>query len=169
MLVINVNKKGFMFVETIVMCAILMVALLLIYNSYTSAIAREKERLNYNLVAGELRISFIKRYLIDKSPSTWICNSETSCPKVEALFGENTFIGLGDYLPEDVTKLYNIEQIYLAKCDGDFSWLEGDFGVFVNSMKSCSDDRKYRFVAEFKEDNGEYSYAWVEYPLVKEE
>ena len=63
------NKKGFMFIETIVMCAILMVALLIIYNNYTSAIAREKERLNYNTIAGEYKLYYIKRYLIAEKDS----------------------------------------------------------------------------------------------------
>lgn len=164
-----VNKKGFVFIETIVMCAVLMVALLIIYNSYTSAIAREKERINYNIVAGEIRISLVKKYLVDKYPNIWICSSEISCPGISSLFGENDFIGIGEYLPADIANLYNIQQIYVAKCNGDFSWLEGDFGVFVNSMKGCSDTRKYRFVAEFKENNGQYSYAWVEYPYVEED
>ena len=60
------NKKGFMFIETIVMCAILMVALLMIYKSYTSAITKEKEKLNYNFVAGEIRLNLIKKYQIAK-------------------------------------------------------------------------------------------------------
>ena len=179
------NKKGFMFIETIVMCAILMVALLMIYKSYTSAITKEKEKLNYNFVAGEIRLNLIKKYLIDKN-SEWICENELTCGKANTLlndpFDPKEYVNLKEEVPASyyIYKIYNIQSLYLAKCDAVFrendnskknntdTSINADFYMFLYSMKPCSDNKKYRFIAEFLENDGKYYYAWVEYPYVGE-
>ncbi len=176
------NKKGFMFIETIVMCAILMVALLMIYKSYTSAITKEKEKLNYNFVAGEIRLNLIKKYLIDKD-SEWICENELTCGKANTLlnnrFKPKEYVNLKEQVSENIRNIYNIQSLYLAKCtafkkndnskkNNTDTSINADFYMFLYSMKPCSDNKKYRFIAEFLENDGKYYYAWVEYPYVGE-
>lgn len=164
MLVINVNKKGFMFIETIVMCAILMVILLLIYNGYTSSIAKQKEKLNYNTTAGELKLYYVKKYLMNELG--WVCISAENCPQVVSFLGDASYKDLSSEIG-DLKNLYKIEKIYLTKCSGEISET-GDFGEYLDSLKEC--DSQYRLVAEFKDvDTSKYSYAWIEYPLVETE
>lgn len=42
------NKKGFVFIETIVVVAVLTVSLLMIYSTYSATLRKEKNRMSYN-------------------------------------------------------------------------------------------------------------------------
>lgn len=42
------NKKGFVFVETIVVVAVLTVSLLMVYSTYSAVMIKEKKRIRYN-------------------------------------------------------------------------------------------------------------------------
>lgn len=42
------NKKGFVFVETIVVVAVLTISLLMVYSTYSSMLMKEKTRMKYN-------------------------------------------------------------------------------------------------------------------------
>lgn len=42
------NKKGFVFIETIVVVAVLTISLLMVYSTYSSMIMKEKTRIKYN-------------------------------------------------------------------------------------------------------------------------
>lgn len=158
----NMNKKGFMFIETIVMCAILMVALLLIYNGYTASIARQKEKLNYNTTAGELKLYHLKKYLMNEKG--WVCVKKDDCPEVDSFLGSESYKLLPSEL-SDLEELYNIKKAYLATCEDTID-VSGDFGTYLNGLKKCGS--KYRLVAEFYDkDTRQYSYAWIEYPYVE--
>lgn len=159
----NMNKKGFMFIETIVMCAVLMVALLLIYNGYTASIARQKEKLNYNTTAGELKLYHLKKYLINEMG--WVCVNAESCPKISEILGDANYKELPAEL-DDLKDIYNINKVYLATCSAEINE-SGDFKTYLNSLKSC--DSEYRLVAEFyDEDTSKYFYAWIKYPYVED-
>lgn len=82
------NKKGFSFVETIVMCAILMVGLLVVYKSYTSSIYTQKNKLNYNNTDSIYTLLYLKNYLIDNDVIT--CLSFEKCPNMEAKLRKKT-------------------------------------------------------------------------------
>lgn len=164
-MVVHVNKKGFMFIETIVMCAILMVGLLFIYKSYTASIAKEKQRLNYISAPGTYRLYFLKKYLVTEMPSIWGCDHEGNCPSVldTSYLEKELENSIGD-----AKEIYNIEKLVLLPCDYSGNYDEGtDFGEYIKSLKKC--DYKYRLVAEFKEDNETYSYAWIGYPVLEGE
>lgn len=173
------NKKGFMFVETIVMCAALMLGLLIIYNSYTSSISREKERLNYNTIEGQYKLIAVKQYLQGKNVE-WQCTESGgsfNCTKAQNLLSSANFLEISGELTT-LMELYDIESIYLAKCedssgeiiDTEIAVTNDDFKQYLKTIKSCDDTSKYRFIGEFyDEETKTYSYAWVEYPIINEE
>ena len=181
------NKKGFMFVETIVMCAALMLGLLIIYNSYTSSISREKERLNYNTIEGQYKLIAVKQYLQGKNVE-WQCTESGgsfNCTKAQNLLSSANFLEISGELTTTLMELYGIESIYLAKCEDSSGEIidteivanNDDFKQYLKTIKSCDDENKdgnpdynYRFIAEFYDDENEvYSYAWVGYPIINEE
>lgn len=172
------NKKGFMFVETIVMCAILMVGLLIIYNSYTSAIAREKERLNYNNVTEQYKLYYIKKYLI--AEKDWACKKKDDCNIDDRLPESNSVLEITDEISDSIRMVFSDQQkdengnnldivkLYVAKCKAKANDypdnIPDDLRVYLKTLKSC--DTKYRIVGEFyNEKTKKYSYAWVDYPL----
>lgn len=195
------NKKGFMFVETIVMCAALMLGLLIIYNSYTSSIAREKRRVNYNTIEGQYKLIAIKQYL--QNVHEWSCTKLASgydCEKAKTYLGTNDYKDLSadtTLLPNYVKDMYDIrwyidgytpsgyscasgkclsKTIYLAKCEANKDSIITDVGTnqdfiqYLKTIKDCDDPKRYRFIAEFyDEETKTYSYAWVEYPIINEE
>lgn len=173
------NKKGFMFIETIVMCAILMIGLLVIYNSYTSAITRERERLEYNAIAEQYKLYYIKRYLI--AEQDWTCKKKYDC-YIDGRFTTETKVLeiTKDELDDDAREIYfdkpktenNIEldytKIYVAKCEAiveDYpDDIPDDLINYIKTLKKCTTN--YRIVGEFyNEKTKKYSYAWVDYPL----
>ena len=151
-----------MFIETIVMCAILMVALLLIYNGYTSSIARQKEKLNYNTTAGELKLYHLKKYLMNEIG--WVCVSAENCPKISEFLGEADYKEIT--IVDDLKKVYDINKVYIVKGNKKITSESGDFDTYLKNLKNS--DSKYRLVAEFYDkDTKKYSYAWIEYPYVE--
>lgn len=64
------NKKGFIFVETLIVIAILTVALLMTYSTYSGLIMREKTRIKYNDTIYIYRTYYIadmfKSYRLDR-------------------------------------------------------------------------------------------------------
>lgn len=155
------NKKGFMFIETIVMCSILMVGLLLIYNSYRSSIAQQKEKLNYNTTAGELKLYYFKEFFVNKNNIK--CNANYECVSNEVMpFDGHSAGKMGFY---DITKLFVIN------CGDNVDPTEQglyDLYNYIKTLKACKDERAYRFVAEFWDENSKkHSYAWLEYPIIE--
>lgn len=57
------NNKGFIFIETVVTVVILSASLLILYNTYSSSIENEKDRLNYDDVAFIYRTNEIRKFL----------------------------------------------------------------------------------------------------------
>lgn len=169
------NKKGFMFIETIVMCAILMIGLLTIYKSYTSSIAREKERLNFDSdISNSYKLYYFKTYLKKNDKNLWLCTDEDNCPIDEKFKAENN-----EYIDFFKTEIINefgidkaifdtfdIEKIYLIKCDS----LLNENDSFYEYQKTLKDDcNKYRFIAEFyNEKTNKYTYGNIVYPQESE-
>lgn len=64
------SKKGFVFIETLLTVVVLMTSLLLIYSSYSSTIADERERLYKDDISFMYRTKDIKNFLIKNSNIT---------------------------------------------------------------------------------------------------
>ena len=180
MMVINVNKKGFMFIETIIMSTILLVALLIIYNSYTASISQQKMKMNYDTAIGEIKLHYLKKMMINEVG--WKCEQENSCSVIDEflnLYGGETYNRNGYYWmyngynyswlakTNDVAKIYGIERYLLV---GDINKLKqvgfkNSFGNYIKKFEI--DNSKYLILAEFvDEDTNVYSYASTKYPHV---
>ena len=57
------NKKGFIFVETIIVIAILLSSLMLIYSLYASSVSNENIRLRYDDTAKLYEAFYLRKYL----------------------------------------------------------------------------------------------------------
>lgn len=136
------NKDGFSFVETIVMCAILMVGLLFVYKSYTSSINVQKFRLENDGVAEQYKLIKIKEYLVERND--WKCESMTSCERFS-----NWFSISSGFVPKTCSKETCMDN-YCQKHDGNNGLVElirckkgnGEWGSKASSycdgiVKSC--------------------------------
>ena len=57
------NKKGFIFIETIIVTAVVLASLMLVYSLYISSIASENRRLRYNDTAKLYETFYVRKYL----------------------------------------------------------------------------------------------------------
>lgn len=167
------DKKGFMFVETIVMCAILMLALLYVYTTFTGLMAKEKERINYNTVGAQYRLYHFKKYLIDKNYLTETKANEISEYSLKS--GATEIFNITDTILES----YEISDLVFAKCSENVKDITLDnssspeFKTYIKTIGECTNANHYRFIGEIKVNmnNGvntsasyNYYYGWIEYP-----
>lgn len=68
------KKNGFVFIETIIVVVFLSASLLMLYNSFTSSILKEKDRLYYDDTAYIYRTNFIRKYLENNSNIEYVKN-----------------------------------------------------------------------------------------------
>ena len=61
------NKKGFVFIETIITIVFLAAALLVLYSSYRNAIVEERKRIYYDDISYLYRNYYIADFLINKT------------------------------------------------------------------------------------------------------
>ena len=71
------NKKGFVFIETIIMIVVLAVSLLAIYGAYSAAINDEKTRLTYDDASHLYRNYYILNYLYSNNLKSFITSNLT--------------------------------------------------------------------------------------------
>ena len=119
------NKKGFVFVETIITIVFLAAALLILYTSYRSAITEEREKVYYDDIGYLYRNYYIADYLINKSDIYQKKNSQ---------FNEKYIMEVTE---ENVNNLFTPEQIE-AKNPEELMKIKERFNV--NRMLLVSDD-----------------------------
>ncbi|MEG0977451.1 MAG: hypothetical protein RSF02_02735, partial [Bacilli bacterium] len=61
------NKKGFIFIETVVTVVVLSTSLLLLYSSYSNTIYKEKDKIYYDDLSYIYRTNYIKNFLTQNS------------------------------------------------------------------------------------------------------
>jgi prepilin-type N-terminal cleavage/methylation domain-containing protein len=76
------NKKGFVFIETIVVITILSVALLSVYSTFTSSYLKEQKKVYYDEISHVYRGYYVAKYLFNNS-------------NAEAYFLDNTSFSAG--------------------------------------------------------------------------
>ncbi len=141
------KKKGFVFVETLVVTAVLTISLLASYSTFSALVIKEKERITYNDSAYLYRTYYIEKFL--KNFSLYnvrdYIDSETTIngKKVKRAYSK---IGCsGDLFPpeanhnlatcEALINSLNVENLYLTFKDLGYlqqcnNW-EGDCAVFA--------------------------------------
>ncbi len=159
------EKNGFIFIETIVIVAILTFSLLVVYTSYNSAITKEKNRLKYNDTVYLYRTYNIVNYLKNNG-----LKNMKSLVKDNALIQFNcrhNILNLSIENQKFCDSLfieYHIKKIYISKNDVSFvqnctSSIAGDCSIFAsdqnlyNYVKTIGDKGTagYRIIVEYSE------------------
>lgn len=114
------NKKGFVFVETIITVVVLTTSLLYLYSSYSSIINNEEERLYYDNPAYIYKTNYVRNFLEDHSNIDAIKNFAfdssyiiTVGPAFDNMFtSEQMTAGMVTSL-ENIFNSFNINQMIL--------------------------------------------------------
>ena len=162
------NKKGFVFIETIVVVAVLTVSLLMIYSTYSATLRKEKNRMSYNDSVYLYRTynleKFFRNFRLDVVATELTGNrvlTSFGCHSKMVFVNEEDNIGLC----EEVTSRLNINNIYLTL--NDLSFLQNCTNTHgkceallqvndtaANYLKTIGGKGKfgYRIVLEFAEN-----------------
>ena len=117
---ISMKKNGFSFIETVVTVVILSTSLLLVYNSYSSIINNEKQRVYYNDPAYIFRTSAVLQFLNYNSSFIDTIQDEFSISPeyVQQIGINNASMFKNDdqkTLLEQLINSYDINQIFVIK------------------------------------------------------
>lgn len=157
------NKKGFVFIETIIVIAVLLASLMLIYTLYVNSISSETIRLRYDDPAKIYETFYIKKYLesfnldelkrkIDSGePYQMIYRGQSevfgSSYSNEKIFFENLWMDLN--IKSIVLLPYNVSE--LVKCKTSNTAAICSNPNLLNYLKTLDDGdaADYRLVIEY--------------------
>lgn len=124
------NKKGFIFVETIIVTCVLLMSLMVTYSLYVSSVNQESRKLRYDDPAKLYQTYYIRKYLDGFDLSILKENIKTGVSKYELIHRSRSDIFGSSYslessFFEDLWMKLNIKNIYffpnnvseIAKCD----------------------------------------------------
>lgn len=176
----NVNKKGYIFVELLIVTAILMVGLIVLYKQFSSSITIQKQKLKYNSVADVYKIYYttmeyfdeINNHPCTKTSKGYNCGDFRNNSGLNE--NANIYRNLKDQIGSLSTyKAFDIQAYILTECGtynnstytdtiaslksqiNNDSGLSSNFKSYVKTLKTCKLDSDealdyYRFVAQFK-------------------
>ena len=140
------NKKGFVFVETIITIVFLAAAMLILYSSYRSAITEEKEKIYYDDISYLYRNYYLADFLINK---TEIHNLKESNFNNKYLIdiSEDQSILFSDYqksegYPEElksITERFNVNKMLIVSDDVIVECSNGEKEACKASYEGLSD------------------------------
>lgn len=116
------EKNGFVFVETIVVCAILSVSLVAIYSAFILLVNDQKKRNRYDQAIYNYRL-----YTITKKLQTSTDNVLNSC-------GSYTNFKNNTLLTNDLITNLNIEQLYYVNSDNLKNGIPSGFEDYVATI-----------------------------------
>ena len=182
------NKKGFMFIETIVTLTVLMALLITIYSVFVNLLNKEKTGAEYNKYGDVMSLFYYKEKLGGAEVETRATRKTISGDKRGSYYYDNQF-GLDVNKESDPSKRYcnvvimtckelserrdikgniiyeaNYGGSYASKCDKGVS---NELNIYRKQVKSCPDGNKedrYVIIAEFKSAEGIYTYAHLYVP-----
>lgn len=169
------NKKGFIFIETIVVIAVLITSLLYLYSSYISLTNNEKKRLLYDDVSYLYKTYYVKKYFSSQRIDRFLGNLSNEnktenvnfimsigCGSSEAFDDYDKEGGFCELMSQDL----HISNIYLTyydlsslqNCNNSSTGLCATFGR-VNTFAGAylktlggKGSSGYRIIVEYKED-----------------
>ena len=157
------NRKGFVFVETIIVIAIMLSSLMLIYSLYASSVSNENIRLRYDDTAKLYETFYLKKYLEsfdldalkarinDGSPYQMVYRSQGevfgSSYTNEKIFLENMWMDL--HIESIILFASDLSDV--TSCDRNDVAMICTNTSLLNYLKSLDDleDGTYRLVIEF--------------------
>lgn len=179
------NKKGFVFIETIIVISILLASLMIVYSLYVSSINKENKRLRYDDPVKLYQTFYMKQYLNSFRLNELEKNITNENPYIN-IYGQSDLFG-GSFSNEKkfferITDELNIETILLTTYDVSLltDCKENRNMLCTNNnlieyLSTLDNDGKsgYRLIIEYKEQlNGKkcenkkdcysfYSNVWV--------
>ena len=147
------NKRGFMFIETIVTLTVLMVLLLSLYTVFSNLLQKEKVVAEYDKYGDKYALYYYKEKKLKEGNQL-----------AEEKYHLNTF-GLS-YSGESNSRC----NLVVLKCEnptllnsltGDECTISEEFESYINYVK-CDTD--YKILGEFQTVEGVYTYAHIVYP-----
>lgn len=169
------KKKGFVFIETIVVIAVLLTSLLFLYSTYIGLSNNEKRRLMYDDVSYLYRTYFVKKYFtsqrLDRILSTLDRTNSSTNANFLTSFGCGNLDAFENYAKEGsfcemMSQDLHIAHIYLTYYDlsvlqdctnhetglcTTFARVNQDLGAYLRTLggKGVSG---YRMIVEYQED-----------------
>lgn len=133
------NKKGFTIIETLLVVAMMSIAMLLVYQSYSYLISKEKSRIYYNDVVDIYRTQALKEYIIEYSMIEYYIDSFASSDTDRIFFaiGESTQISSVEslfYYPDEIGELLTFYDVY------EMAILNPDFDVISQCSYSIANN-----------------------------
>ena len=152
------NKKGFMFIETIVTLTVLMALLITFYAVFSNVLQRERVVSEYDKYGDKFALFYYK----------------------EKLLKEGTTIAQGKYFASELGLNFETENknnrcsIIIMPCNytGDLSNITGgincvvskEFKQYRKRVKACGESNEFVIMGEFQTLKDVYSYAHIYYP-----
>lgn len=160
------NKKGFMFVETIITMTVLTTILLLLYTSFTSLLNKERTITSYNKKGHVYALNSVKEYLL-------------SCAYDFNLGGNISIHLTSEYIAAkslcnkdeiiDIFNLYNIIQLNINSPENhNCENCSVDMQNFVKSIPAKNISNTVNIFGKFSDpETNVYYYAFIRYPNVE--
>ena len=127
------NKKGFVFVETIVVCAVLSISLVTVYAAFAMLVKNQKTRSNYDQAVYNYRSYYLVKYL-----NVITCDQEVSIDDDEI---KNSL---------DITKAICVSADKLNDYKDDI-----DFGDYVKTIADHLDSSSKYLIVQFNNEQNE--------------
>ena len=185
------NKKGFMFIETIVTLTILMTVLLMLYTTFTNLLNKEKTITTYDKKGYIYSLYYAKEYLLDRGflinlkNNVYINNNPVSAPRASLKqyvlnARDDDFlktITFYEEIKKELESRFGIKQLEFIEVNksgfntsdrDDDDKFSSEFEIYEETMVPVDDTKSesvVKIVAEFYDDEiDEYFYAWIYYP-----
>ncbi len=183
------NKKGFVFVETIVTLTILMALLITLYGGFVNVLQKERTVAEYDKNGDIYAMFYIKE--IWKKAKT---SSNTRYIEDNDDYADSYLIYDIAGHPERHPKLnlFDIKYIVVGKCNSGSrtfsfqnkygsqpaysplattpaSYYSKEFIDYIKSISTCPSSSKYVLYGEFRHGDGPYTYAHVYYPYYEQD
>ncbi len=165
------NKRGFVFIETIITVVVLSTSLLYLYSSYSNIIHNEEARLYYDDPAYIYRTNYVRKFLesytnIEEIKTYALTNSYivTIGPLFDNMFNEIMSLNNMQASMENMFNNFNINQMLLVdsamlnecsvnsedeKCVSSTSNLSYNMNNYLRTLNST--DYEYYLVVEYSE------------------
>lgn len=162
------NKKGFAFVETIIIVVILCSSLLLLYSTYSAIVSDEKTRIYYDDPAFIYYTNYVKKFLVEYANLDNVKNNYFNDTYIvtigtgfKELFYNTVYEESGTNSLETISKNFKINRIILIKsemfnkcfngnedyCETSLNNLSYNMQKYVNSLSDTSS--KYILAIEY--------------------
>ena len=174
------NKKGFMFIETIVTLTVLTTVLLLLYTTFTNLLNKERIVTAYNKKSYIYALHYIKEYMLNEGYDFELPYRSRTLFINEVVLDTELGTGQGREILENLNALYNLKNLVITDCAfSEYSSSQELSKEFLDFIKSTDrlDSNKVgnnitnnvvKIYGEFYDEiEDKYHYAYIYYPNIE--